>query len=184
MKRDNPFKPVPRGVLDNLLEQTAGATASSIKQAQALPGQVADATGTSTALSKVPAILRRTIEEKAPPKIVEKAQEAKKEAAKAQKTVLDLSKGVMPRSVTSSKVWRHLFSPSLADQVQRSLPQPDLDRWAVTCTLPSRGMYLWHSFRASRNRTDRPAPTPSAINSNYCLGCGLAAGGPVRGRSG
>jgi hypothetical protein len=137
ISQENAFRPAVPSFFDTLSQQAVSSTAQASQAASTAAQTVQSAapTAVSTAVMKVPAIFQRKVQEIVPPKVQDKASEAKQEATKIRQTFLEMYQGVLPRTVTSSHIYRHLFTPLLKHQVLRSLPNVDVDRCASTCEL-------------------------------------------------
>jgi nucleoporin NDC1 len=132
---ENAFRPTQRSFLDSITQPGAPTpTIPSIpvppKAQEALSKAKAAA---SSSLAKVPSIFQQKVEEKVPAAVTEAVVSATQTAKQAERNLLEKIKGFTPEAIRRTQYWRYLFEPLLRADVDRCLPDADLDRCAASC---------------------------------------------------
>lgn len=135
ISNENAFRPTQRTFLDSITQPGAPVPVlPSIpvppKAQEALTKVKAAATST---LVKVPAIFQQKAEEKLPAGVKDAAAAATQAAKKAEQSLFERVKGFTPANIKRSQYWKYLFDNLLRAQVDRCLPNPDLDYCAASC---------------------------------------------------
>lgn len=132
---ENAFRPTQRTFLDSITQPGASTAVIPsvpvpVKAQETISKAKAAAT---TSLSKVPAIFQQKADEKMPADLKEAAATAIQAAKKVEHTLLDRLQSFTPDKIKRSQYWRYLFEPLLRADVERCLPNPDLDSCAAAC---------------------------------------------------
>lgn len=133
ISQENAFRPTQRSFLDSFADKAATAT---ITPAVQLPPRIAESTSkvttaAQTAISRVPSILQQKIDTKIPDEAQEAVSTAVKAVKRIEQTLLDKCKALTPAGVKSSQYWKYLFSPMLKAEIDRVLPDKDLDLCSI-----------------------------------------------------
>ena len=128
------FRPAPLTLVDTVAEAPSIVNNVNVaipaSAAQLVPTSVSNAT--STAIAKVPAIFQRQVAARVPENVQQEAVHAKEELQKVTQTAMEKWKSLTPALVKQTPYWRYLFDADLLAQVGKTVPDPDLDRWAAS----------------------------------------------------
>lgn len=132
---ENAFRPTQRSFLDAITQP--GASTAAIPSVTVPPRaqetiSKAKAVATSS-IGKVPAIFQQKADEKLPEDLKQAAANAVQAAKKAEQTFFERLKAFTPENVKRSQYWRYLFEPLLRADIERCLPNADLDSCAASC---------------------------------------------------
>lgn len=131
---ENAFRPVQRTFLDSITQPSA---AGSIVPAVPVPAKAQESisklkTAATSSLVKVPAIFQQKLDEKAPADLKEAAASAIQAAKIAETSLFERLKGFTPESIKRTPYWRYFFERLLRAEVERCLPNGDLDYCAAS----------------------------------------------------
>lgn len=132
---ENAFRPIQRTFLDSITQP--GASTSVIPSVP-VPVKTQEAiskakVAATTSLSKVPAIFQQKADEKMPADLKEAASTAIQAAKKVEYTLFERLQSFTPNNIKRSQYWRYWFEPLLSADVERCLPNSDLDSCAAAC---------------------------------------------------
>lgn len=131
---ENAFRPTQRTFLDSI---TQPGTATSIVSSVPVPVKAQETISKAKAVaanssSKVPAIFQQKADDKLPADLKEAAATAIQAAKKVEHTLFERLQSFTPENIKRSQYWKYLFEPLLRADVERCLPNPDLDSCAAS----------------------------------------------------